>query len=238
MDRTSHADLAEGFAERGFTVAAPTHPDVGGLESGDGALDPLLLRPRHVSLTVDAAIEEANKKTNEPFNTITVIGHSIGGYTALRIAGAEVNTDGLPAHCDANPSDEILCSPTARTRFETVVDADAGSGDPRVDQVVLLAPGYGPLFSPEALGEVAVPVLIVGAEDDVELPGNQVEKLVDDLPADTRFQTVAGGHFIFVRTCTAEEAGVLTDICAETPGVDRSEVHDRLVADVDEFASS
>ncbi len=112
-DRTSHDDLAAMLAASGFTVAAPTHPDMAGLGSNDARLDPLALRPRHLSLTIDHMTQA------EPIDRVVVIGHSVGGYSALRAAGATVSSADLSDHCAANA--EILCSPAAQSRFEQLV---------------------------------------------------------------------------------------------------------------------
>lgn len=231
-DRTSHVDQAEALAARGYTVIAPTHPDLGGLEAGDMALDPLVLRPRHLSL----AIDEAESRAGRQFDQVVVVGHSIGGYTALRSAGVEATAEGLDHHCDNQPDDQILCSLGARDRIaEVAVEA---APDPRIDRLVLLAPGYGPVLSADSLEELSVPVLVVEAHDDAELPGTQVADLIEALPSSTQHQVVPGGHFIFLRACTDIEAETIPDVCGERTGEHRDQVYEDIVAAVDTFAAA
>lgn len=229
-DRTSHSDLAMALAAEGFTVAAPTHPDLAGLESDNPALDPLTLRPRHLSLTVDA-IESS---TGGPFESVSVIGHSLGGYSALRLAGAQPVLDGaLDAHC-GEVDDQVLCSGEAASRFETTVATADNFADERVNHVVLLAPGYGPFFGQAPL-QLEAAVMVVAADNDDELPGTQVEDLVDRLGANAETLKIEGGHFVFLRLCTNAEAADFPQICEDPDGVDRSEVNVELSSRIATF---
>ncbi len=229
-DRTSHSDLALALVGDGYTVAAPTHPDLAGLESDDSTLDPLTLRPRHLSLTIDAMEAEAGQS----FDSVTVVGFSMGAYSALRISGAQPVLDGsVDAHCDAN-ADFVLCNDQAASRFETLATSGDDFTDTRVDHIVLLAPGYGPLFGSEPIS-VDADILVVAAEGDTDLPGGQVDTLIGQLPDDTESSTVAGGHFVFMRPCTAGEAAAVPAICDDPDGVDRVAIHADLADDIVEF---
>lgn len=232
-NRTSHADLAQSLVAQGYTVAAPTHPDLAGLESDDPSLDPLTLRPRHLSLTIDALEDGAGTS----FESVSVIGHSLGGYSALRLAGLQPNLDGtLDRHCEET-DDHILCSARARARFETLAARNDDFSDDRVAHAVLLAPGYGPLFGQETLLPRA-DVLVVAAGDDTELPGDQVDDLVNRLGAGAESSTVDGGHFVFLRPCTDSEAADLPTICDDPEGIDRVAMHADLGTRVATFVEA
>lgn len=228
-DRTSHADLAQKWVSEGYTVAAPTHPDVAGLESGDPTLDPLVLRPRHLSLTIDALEDH----TGSSFDSVTTVGHSLGGYSALRMAGAQPILDGaLDAHCDEHV-DEFLCTEQSRQRFEVATQGGADLSDPRVKSVVLLAPGYGPIFG-NTTQDVDADVMVVAARSDQEVPGSQVSNLAALVDAEQYDQT-AGGHFVFLRPCTDAEAARVRTVCEDPEGVDRTAVHAELSDSVMRF---
>ena len=223
-DRTSHSDIAEGLATEGYTVAAPTHPDLAGLEAGDPYLDPLTLRPRHLSLTIDELVEQ----NGGPFQQTSVVGHSLGGYSALRLAGAQPDLDGsLDEYC-AETTDELLCNARSQARFATVANNDDDLSDPRVSHLVLLAPGYGPLLG-ESL-EIAADVMIVAAARDDEVSRDQVRQLADQTHALT--QTIDGGHFVFLRPCTEVEATAVPDVCEDAVGIDRATIHADLLAEI------
>lgn len=223
--RQSHTGLAESLAAAGYTVAAPTHPDLAGLESGDSRLDPLTLRPRHLSLTID----EIEKINDGSFDSVTVAGHSLGGYSALRLAGAQPMLDGtLRAHCQV-VDDPVICTDQAIARFETLVETGADFTDTRVNDIVLLAPGYGPLFGKSEIALTAE-VLVIEAADDEELPGGQVEDFVRRVSSDIVTDSVSGGHFVFLGPCTDEVAATWPSICEDPEGVNRTAVHDELKA--------
>ncbi len=229
-DRTVHATLAQGLVAEGYTVAAPTHPDIAGLESGNPGLDPFVLRPRHLSLTIDAMSE-----TTE-FDSITLVGHSLGGYSALRMVGADpVVGDGFTDYCD-NTTDALLCSGQIEERI-SAEGVGTDFSDPRVDRIVLLAPGYGPFFDSDAL-DVDVPVLVIGASDDSELPGDQVSALATRMPNDSQSETVNGGHYVFMRPCTDEEASSVGEICEDADGVDRAAVGEQVLELITDFADA
>lgn len=119
-DRTSHDTLATSLAAAGYTVAAPTHPDMAGLSSNDPPrLDPLIRRLQ-------------------------------------RPEGRQSDAVGLDLedHCTADTADVVLCGAAARARFEQLVSDPVDATDVRVDAMVLLAPGYGPLFSASDLNEI------------------------------------------------------------------------------------
>lgn len=229
-DRTSHTDLAESLVDQGFVVAAPTHPDRGGLEDGSPDLDPLVLRPRHLELTID----HVSRTNPVPVNDVTVVGHSLGGYSALRLAGADPSADGLDNHCQQHPDDVVLCSPSARNRINSLADNTSDVAESTVNRIVLLAPGYGPLFSNAELEAVSVPSMTVKATNDRELVGDQVERLQRALPESTSVD-VDGGHYVFLRTCTEEEREVLPDICDKSDGAKRASVQTELATRVVDF---
>jgi len=229
--RTSHDDLAADLATRGYTVVAPTHPDLAGLESDDKSLDPLALRPRHLSLAIDEI-----ETDRPPFESVTVVGHSLGAYSALRLAGAHPSTSELLSeHCDTT-DDQVLCSGRAQSRFAALA-TDGDLADDRVDNIVLLAPGYGPLFQTEDL-DLNAAVLVVQATNDTELPGGQVDALIDRLPSSTQSTSVEGSHYVFLRPCTEDEAASVGDICSDAEGVDRVAIHSALAQQIDDFVAA
>ncbi len=98
-----------------------------------------------------------------------------------------------------------------------------------------MAPGYGPPFSAEGLESVDSQILVIEAEDDDQLPGGQVQELSAKLPETARAAKVVGGHFVFLRSCTAEEAAGLPDLCTDDAGIDRTAVHNELIEMIDNF---
>jgi predicted dienelactone hydrolase len=152
-----HRGLAIHLARHGFVVAAPEHP-------GDSRTDNRLAgteanlrhRPRHVTAVIDWMLREEFLGPSLLPDTAAVVGHSLGGYTALAIAGGRPAA--FPWEADNGESSPIDVTP-----------------DPRVRALVLLAPAAAWFLANGALEGVSVPILMMtGEKDDLEIAGNKM----------------------------------------------------------------
>lgn len=183
-DRKFFASTAQHLASYGFTVAALEHPgsSVKRLGSVSAANDPneiipaeeFINRPQDVSFVLNtlARYNQQPGGFQGKFNTqqVTVIGHSLGGYTALALAGGEVNLDAVRQSCRGisalgqAPADWLQCAaadlPEQRLNLR----------DRRVAQIVALNPLVGSLFGKTGLTQVTVPVLMLGGTEDAVTP--------------------------------------------------------------------
>ncbi len=178
-----YRDLARFLARAGFAVALIEHP--GNSRNDDrlaGTIANLENRPRHATRVVDAALGDPRVGPSIAAGGFALIGHSMGGYTALAVAGGRPWA--LPHETPGG----------AARRVEV-------EHDPRVRALVLLAPAT-PWFVPDgSLSRVEVPILLLTAEHDPHTPafhGSLVERSVRD-PAAVDAKVVAGaGHFAFM----------------------------------------
>src|SRR5207237_8392384 len=97
----NHLDMAMALASHGYVVAAPTHPrgqgnDIAGVEVWIG-------RPKQVSRVIDAVLEDTTLGRRVQRERIGVVGHSLGGLTALAVAGAKPSPRASIAHCQQHP---------------------------------------------------------------------------------------------------------------------------------------
>ncbi|MGW1892482.1 alpha/beta hydrolase family protein [Streptomyces sp. NPDC002004] len=151
--------------EAGFRVVALDHHGnnfVDGYEP-EGFLH-VWERPRDVSFALDALARE------QPLGPVGVAGFSLGGYTAVALAGARVDPQILWAvMTGAVPLPEIPEFPGAlealRKKYplddssrRALDTAGADLSDPRVRAVFQVAPGVGALVTPESLATIQVPV--------------------------------------------------------------------------------
>lgn len=163
------------LAKSGYVVAMLEHPGNNRHNNElEGTYENLVNRPRHVRLTIDAVLSDTAFKSSLLSDKVAIIGHSIGGYTALAVAG------GTPW------SEE-------RRRVEVVTD-------PRVQALVLLAPAT-PWYLPEgSLRHVKVPILMLIAEHDPYTPRWHAELVLNGVPDRNQvtFRVVENaGHFSF-----------------------------------------
>ncbi len=225
-DGLSHSDTAIHLAQEGYFVISPTHPDEAGLGSNNVGLDPLVLRPRHISMMLDAALEHPNYSQLLENKPVGIVAHSLGTYTALVKLGATLDLDGLDTYCPDHKKDPILCSRRAKNRLKAVAEELAGTNftDDRITSAVLLAPAYAPVLNSDSLTTIDAPIKIFVAENDEELSPYHVEYFADALNQETEMIPDAG-HFVFLTPCPPSLVEELAFLCKDAEGVDRELVH-------------
>ncbi len=176
--------LARHLASYGFTVASLEHPgsnftwlngvSLGGNPGDLLAASEFIDRPKDISFLLDqfAEINEENGPLQGKLNTkqVSVIGHSLGGYTALALAGGELNLKELRQFCKnrspigRSPADWFQCAaadlPGDRVQLR----------DRRVVQVIALNPMTGLLFGNKGLSQVTIPTLVLTGTEDAIAP--------------------------------------------------------------------
>jgi predicted dienelactone hydrolase len=213
----------EHLASYGFVVIAVDHPGstLFDYQTGDAAAN-WALRP----LDGLREIEYAEKVLNAPgdalaglidMNTIAVSGHSLGGYTALALAGAPLNFDDLRAWCASNPDPalkpELACGDYLKN--EATIAAKRGlntppkglwpaTTDPRIKAAVPLAPANAPVFGKTGLGAINLPILIiVGSKDQTTIPERDAYPAYTQVSSKRKALGVLenAGHYVFVQSC-------------------------------------
>ncbi|MDJ1504915.1 alpha/beta hydrolase family protein [Xanthocytophaga agilis] len=163
----------------------------------------LQYRPRHVSMTIEQLLTESWLQAFVVQDKIAVIGHSMGGYTALAVAG------GVP-----------------RTLEGERVDV---TSNPRIKAIVLLAPGAG--WFKDSLSKVTIPILMFMAEHDPVTPAWNAEVVLASVPDSSQVihkVVENAGHFSFLspfpETMRRPDFRPSTD----PPGFDREAFHKEL----------
>ncbi|MFH7243293.1 MAG: alpha/beta hydrolase [Spirulina sp.] len=188
-DRRFLAYLAEHLASHGLTVVAVEHPgsNVTALlslpKAGDRSASQgsrvlpateFLDRPRDISYVLDR-LERINRYSYSlrgRLNTdqVTLVGHSLGGYTGLALAGAPLDLRLLDQACQQmnpvrlSPSDWFQCA-----ALDLPVKY-ANLRDPRIRQLILTNPLTGLLFGEAGLSQVQVPTLMLASTQDGVTP--------------------------------------------------------------------
>ncbi|MPS47425.1 alpha/beta fold hydrolase [Methylobacillus sp.] len=209
------------LAQHGYVVAMIEHPGNNRVDNQFmGKVENLQYRPRHLRLTADALYGDAVLGPHLQAGRIGVIGHSMGGYTALALAG------GTPWY----PPEAF--QPDYRGPAPAVVDVEH---DDRVKALVLLAPATVWFMPEHALEDVDVPILMLSAEHDPYTPawhGEIVRKGVRD-PANVTSRCVKNaGHFSFLSPFPPKikQGGALPTIDPE--GFDRERFHEQLKQEI------
>lgn len=183
-DRNFLSYIAVHLASHGFSVVTLEHPgsNIENLAEVSFNLSPNDLldgsefvdRPKDISFVLDE-LERLNEDwgyLRGKFNTqqVTVIGHSLGGYTALALAGAELDLTELRNFCKnlsplgRSPADWLQCAavklPESKLRLR----------DKRVVQAIALNPVIGKLFGSKGMEKVETPTLIFSSSGDSITP--------------------------------------------------------------------
>ncbi len=199
------------LAKHGYIVAMPEH--FGNNRNNntlENTVSNLQYRPRHISLVIDALLAAPWCKGNIATAKIAVIGHSMGGYTALALAG------GVPRSLEGQ-----------------VIQVEA---DARVKAIVLMAPGAG-WFS-NSLHHVSIPILLLMAEHDPVTPSWNADVVLHNVPDKSlvSFRTIKNaGHFSFISPFPASMKNPNFPPALDPVGFDRESFHQQLPAEIINF---
>ncbi|NEO84143.1 MAG: alpha/beta fold hydrolase [Spirulina sp. SIO3F2] len=175
-DRSTFVYLARHLASHGFAVAVPEHPgsnaaQIQALAAGTtNELTPpseLVDRPLDVQFLLDHLATKYSDRVRT--QTVGVIGQSFGAYTALALAGAELNLPRLADTCPQalytlNWSLVLQCSALKLTEPIPTLQ------DERVAAVVAINPLTSQIFGPEQLSAITIPVLLISGGADTVTP--------------------------------------------------------------------
>ena len=219
--------LGAGLAEGGYIVVSVDHP-------GNNTLDKTLVgavawweRPRDMIAALAAMRQD---KTFGPLidpDKVGVAGFSIGGMTALALAGGRIDPHNYDAFCKAEPGDGVCQPPPemadapkiaredgVRMLGLTEAEAHAGEGGvlPGVRGVLSIAPP-SQMLAPASLADIHAPVVLIAGEDDTTVPPAHHAALAAKAIAGSKLVIVPGvAHYSFMAYCT--EAGrEAIDVC-------------------------
>ena len=157
--------IATPLAKQGFIVAAPAHPGNGGTNRSAAETMKLWLRPADISATLDAVEKQPLFKNHLEPGRIGALGLSMGGNTALALAGARIDPARLASYCDTDALNRSLCEWVRQSGVDLhVMDmelAGRDNKDRRIEFAMVVDPAPVDVFQASTFSEVFIPVEIV-----------------------------------------------------------------------------
>jgi predicted dienelactone hydrolase len=178
-DRATYAYLAEHLASYGFAVATVEHVGgdanrfrkyFSGLAPAPAATE-LLQRPRDVSFFLDELQRRAQSDPSlrqVDVQQVGLVGHSLGGYTVLALAGAQIDFDRVKLLC--NPNRSLNLSVLLQCRAKELKPQRYALQDPRVKAIFAISPLDNTIFGKQGMSQIRVPVFMMGGTDDIITP--------------------------------------------------------------------
>ncbi|AFZ24835.1 putative dienelactone hydrolase [Cylindrospermum stagnale PCC 7417] len=188
LDSSNFRYLATHLASHGFTVVVPNHPGsdakqlqllLNGSASEVAAPEEFQDRPMDVKYILDQ-LEESSQSDSRFQNRLNlqqvgVFGQSFGGYTALALAGAEINFQQLKQDCQPESLQDtwnmsLLLQCRALELSAKQSGKELNLRDERVKAAIAVNPMTSSIFGKLGLSQIKTPVMLVGSSEDTVAP--------------------------------------------------------------------
>lgn len=247
--------LGRGLAENGMLVVGVAHYGESwmyGPESVDRSIIARKwLRTEDIRFALDQVLAPGFTNVMIDPTSINLIGHSLGGYTALSLVGANENSKAMFDYCKTAIAHDMGCrygrgiqsqqlpatSGQQVNRRLPQPRASASAVDPRITAVVALDPAIGPAVSKDTLGKISVATLIIGSFDNDFLSFDAHAKYYAEAIPDASLLTLIDGegHFVYLDLCDHGHTALGVPLCKDREGVKRAQVHQYLVSKISSF---
>ncbi|MFS0514349.1 alpha/beta hydrolase [Nostoc sp. UIC 10607] len=223
LDSSNFQYLATHLASYGFAIVVPNHPgsDAKQLRSllngrANEIAEPSEFKDRPLDVTYILNQLEKGNQSDSRFKgrlnlqQVGVFGQSLGGYTALALAGAKINFEQLKQDCQPaalqntwNMSLLLQCRALELSISKS--GKDYNLRDERVKAAIAVNPITSSIFGKAGLSQIKTPVMIVSSSDDTVAPAlsEQIlpfswfansQKYLVMLVGGTHFSTIGNGN--------------------------------------------
>ncbi|WP_421904877.1 alpha/beta hydrolase family protein [Mameliella sp.] len=238
--------LLSGLAERGAVVLAVNHP---GSTSGDSSprrsvrLDE---RARDLTAALDQFLSEPEFAAAVDPDRIYTLGFSLGGATALGLAGLRFDAGAYAPYCegDATRTDCAFFDKGGVDFRNLPAGFSADTRDPRVTAAMAIDPAFTFVATESSVKNLTLPTLLINLGKERRLGASDMgpdgSDLAARLPQAEYVEIAPAIHFTALPECTPIASEVLKDegedpICTDPEGADRGEVHARILSAVADF---
>lgn len=230
-DRMNNSWIAETLAANGFIVASMDHYGNTWNNKIAECFVKIWDRPQDVTCVIDQLLQSEQFGSHINKDKIGVIGYSLGGHTAIWVAGGQLSHFDKP-DLDSLPADQI---PTIVN--EEVINgidfspAQKSYRDPRVSAVFVMAPALGYMFDLASLQNISIPVYIIAADGDKTVPHESSANILVSKIKQAAITFIPGSasHYVFLNE-VSKGGKLLLDkkVALDPPTVDRAKIHDEI----------
>jgi predicted dienelactone hydrolase len=240
--------IAERLAAQGYIVAIPNHQGSTSADSTPETTIPAVWqRPADISSLIDALSASPSISALADMSDISALGFSLGGLTALSLAGAQVNADKLAQYCDNDPAamscdwfdhgnklipGHVDLHKINKQRFEAKYQEN------RISRIVAIDPGFATTYELPSLNKISAQVQIINLGVGNPLSaGVKADQIAANIPG-AQYEAITGAnHFDFLGACKrlgwfyvwmeGDDA-----VCTETGNRSRDDLHDEIAANI------
>lgn len=238
----SLAWLSSALALNGAMVLAVNHPGSTTGDSSPRRSIRLWERANDLSAALDQLLADPQLAAHVDTSRISALGFSLGGATALNLAGLRVDWAAFGDYCESSRGSEVDCQFFAKGGIvpATLPDGvERDARDARVTRAIAIDPGFTYAFTDASVAAMDLPALLINLGDAeerwsaVEL-GPQGSELAIRLANATYVEVAPANHFTFLAECTNGAEMLLAEegddpICSDPEGTDRQAVHERII---------
>jgi predicted dienelactone hydrolase len=232
--------IATPLAKQGFIVAAPTHPGNGGVNRSAAETMKLWLRPADISATLDAIEKDASFKDSLETGMVGTLGLSMGGGTALALAGARIDPMRLASYCDTGALNVSLCGWMRQSGVDLhamdMTPADRTNKDKRIRFAMAIDPAPVDVFQVGTFPEISIPVEIVNLGRPGTIPLTALASEIAKAIPEGKYATIKdASHYSMFGECKpggaaiAEVEEIGDPICSDGDGQSRLKIHQQLL---------
>jgi len=174
------AQRAEYLASYGYVVAVPQHPGSDTIQAQnmlEGLSPDVFLTQEFIDRPLDISyvLDELERRNQSEFSgrlnvqSVGVMGHSLGGYTALAVAGATIDFANLQKACNNN-LEYLDISLFVQCRVLKLPRQMYNFRDQRVKVVYALNPVNYSIFGAKGLSQITIPTMLEAGTYDPATP--------------------------------------------------------------------
>ncbi len=202
-------------------------------------------RPLDISFVIDELTTNAKWTAIIDSTSIGMAGFSLGGYTAIGLAGGVIDYKLLKEFSQTKEGKNEFNLPELGDISELITAEIISEGntqvklkDPRISAFVAMAPALGQGFSnPQQFANVNSPIFIIGAPYDRRTPVNTNARYYASLIPNSTYKELSerAGHYIFMNVAKQELRRNAPRIFKDDRSVARASIHQQVSKDILEF---